>query len=123
MPETPPEPKNNEDDRAVLQELAASIVDVEEHLTALRFGQALERFYEFFWHAFCDKYLEATKKREDEQAKLVLLWVLSASMRVLHPFIPFVTDELWEKLSHQERTPLAIAPWPAPKSETLNPKS
>ena len=111
VPSTAPEPEK-EIDQAILRELAYAVAAVEEHLEALRFGQALERFYEFFWHAFCDKYLEATKKREDEQAKLVLLWVLSASLRVLHPFIPFATDELWEKLPHQERTPLTIAPWP-----------
>jgi valyl-tRNA synthetase len=111
VPEHRPEPAN-EEDRTILEELERAIANVERELAELRFGQALERFYDFFWHALCDRYLEATKHRNDDDAKRLLLWIISVSLRVLHPMIPFITDELWEKLPHEKYVPLMIAEWP-----------
>jgi len=103
-----------EEDQVILTALERATTTVTEEIEQLRYGQALETFYEFFWHQFCDVYLEQTKVRSDEMAKQVLLWVLSVSLRTLHPFMPFLTDELWEQLPHEEQNKIAlpIAPWP-----------
>ena len=114
VPEHRPEPTDDAD-RAILATLDTAIAKIDADLTAFRFGQALETFYKFFWHAFCDQYLEKTKGRDDETAKAILLWVLSVSLRTLHPFIPFITDEIWEKLPHTTPIPITIAEWPTVK--------
>lgn len=119
VPTTQPEAATDED-RAILNALAEALTTLNDNIAALRFGQALEGFYEFFWHTFCDRYLEQTKVRSDDGAHAVLLFTLSASLRALHPFIPFLTDELWSKLPHREFVPLMIAEWPT--SETARPE-
>lgn len=103
-----------EEDVIMLAALDKAIATLTDNLERLRFGQALEGFYDFFWHTFCDVYLEQTKVRSDETAKQILLWIIAESLKALHPFIPFVTDELWEHLPHEEtgRLPLMIAEWP-----------
>lgn len=111
IPEQEPQPQTDED-REILTHLQAALVTIGREIEALRFGQALEGFYNFFWHEFCDRYLEHAKKRDDQAANAVLLWVTSSSLRALHPFIPHITDELWEKLPHAAPVPLMIAEWP-----------
>lgn len=113
VPETRPEAANKED-AAFLDAVDRAVSALEEDVTALRFGQALEGFYQFFWHTFCDECLERMKEREDAEAKKLLLWTLSVSLRALHPFLPFITEELWEKLpwDTDTPTPLSIAAWP-----------
>ncbi len=75
-----------------------------------RFGQAAENLYHFFWHTFCDQYLEMSKKRRNE-AQPILLYVLDSSLRLLHPFMPFITEEIWQKMPNR-REPLIISSWP-----------
>ena len=113
VPEAAPEP-NTDEDRAILEAYQQAVDALTENLDRLRFGQALEGFYEFFWHTYCDVYLEQTKLRSDDTAKAVLLYVLAGSIRALHPFIPFITDELWEHLPHNKasRLSLMVAHWP-----------
>lgn len=111
VPDEAPEPQTDED-KAVLQQLRVALATLEQELEVLRFGQALERFYNFFWHEFCDQYLEHAKVRKDETARSILLWTLSCSLRALCPFVPFITEELWDKMPHTTRVPLMIAHWP-----------
>lgn len=102
-----------EEDEAILTALDSAIEKLTGNIEDLRFGQALEGFYKFFWHTFADVYIEQTKVRSDEAVKAVLLWTLAESLKALHPFIPFVTDELYEKLPHGEGAlPITIAHWP-----------
>ena len=78
------------------------------------FGQALHELYEFFWHEFCDKYLEESKKDESEETKQALRYVLVNSMKILHPFMPFVTEKIWEHIpSDKEKKLLIIEEWPS----------
>lgn len=109
---------NSAADTAILEALDIAIVELTDNLERLRFGQALEGFYEFFWHNYCDIYLEQTKTRSDDAAKEVLLWILAESIKALHPFIPFITDELWEHLPHDasSKLPLMVAPFPTGKA-------
>ncbi len=72
---------------------------VHEGIEKYRFNDAAEALYEFYWHEFCDKYIEYAKdKREVTQP--VLEFILKSSMEMLHPFMPFITEEVWQKLPH-----------------------
>lgn len=99
------------DDKWILEEMKKTIKEVNLDMEKYRFGQALEKIYEFFWHQFCDIYIEKVKNRKEE-AMPVLLFVLSTSLSLLHPFMPFITEELWSKIPKKTEIPLIISPWP-----------
>jgi valyl-tRNA synthetase len=89
-------------------------------LDSYQFGEAGKQIYEFLWGEFADWFIEASKVRlygEDEEAKkyarAVLVHVFERSLRLLHPFMPFVTEEIWQHLPHQGES-LMVAPWPEP---------
>ena len=111
-------------DKYILSRLQKVIGDVDAALVDYRFDALANAFYRFFWTEFCDVYLELTKSvldGDDQKAKVatraVLLHVLDASLRLLHPLCPFITEELWQQLpGRSERHPgvafCAVAPWP-----------
>jgi len=111
--------KKNKDDRKILKSLEKTINNVTNHIENYRFGQAAENIYGFFWHEFCDIYIEQVKDRlydsnnpENQREVLsVLLFVLKNSLKLLHPFMPFITEEIWTN-QLEEKTPLTISPWP-----------
>ena len=113
IPDLPPAPHSTQDTE-ILESFKRALTDAEHNIAELRFGQALEGIYNFFWHTFCDQYLEHAKSRPgDLAAQQTLLWVLANSLTILHPFIPFITEELWGKLPHQQKPPLLIiSSWP-----------
>lgn len=97
------EPDLGWDDRWILSALAVCANDVEERLTTWRLNDAASRLYDFFWHDYCDWYLELTKIRlygggDARTALSVMLYVLANSLKMLHPFMPYVTEEIWDKL-------------------------
>lgn len=110
---------NHPDDRRILSSLDKTIKNVTQDMENYRFGQAAEKLYAFFWHEFCDLYLEQAKKRlynesrpkEREEALAVLIFVLKESLKLLHPFMPYVTEEIWTN-QLKEGVPLVISPWP-----------
>jgi len=92
-------------DRWILFKLDTAIEQVEKSLEDMRFADAAGTLYHFFWHEFCDWYIELVKPvffGEDESqkavAKKVLVKVLDSSLKLLHPFMPHVTEELWQGL-------------------------
>ncbi len=85
----------NKDDQEILKGLEELTVEVDKNLRKYRFGQALESIYQFFWHQFCDDYLEKVKERRAE-ALPVLLEVLVTSLKLLQPFAPFVTEAIYQ---------------------------
>ena len=101
--------KPNEDDRKILKELAAVIKKVTKALDVYRLNEAVEELYEFVWHRFADVYLEKTKSRRPA-AQPTLELVLKDSLKMLHPFMPFVTEAIWEELGEKEM--LITSPWP-----------
>lgn len=103
--------KLNKDDQWILEELNKTVRTVTRQIETYRFGQASEILYNFFWHKFCDVYIEKAKKRKTE-AQPVLIQVLATSLTLLHPFMPFITEELWNKLPRKDKKPLIISPWP-----------
>ena len=100
----------NKDDKAILEKLNKTTETVTEALNKYRFHEASEALYEFIWHEFADKYIESTKNRRTE-AQPVLEYVFRTSLELLHPFMPFITEELWQKLPHEGKS-IMIASWP-----------
>ncbi len=92
--------------------------EVTENLDKFELGMAVSKLYDFLWDDFCDWYIELAKgslNSGDEQAaqntRQVLVWVLTNTLALLHPFMPFVTEEIWQSLPH-EGNALIVAPWP-----------
>jgi valyl-tRNA synthetase len=101
----------------VVGELRAATADLEQALAAFRFNDAAAVLYKFIWNTFCDWYLEFTKpvlQGGDEAAKAetrtVTAWVLREAIKLLHPIMPFVTSELWERQGGEGE--LMLAQWP-----------
>jgi valyl-tRNA synthetase len=112
-------------DRWILSRLALARDLVDSGLEDYRIQEAAKAIYDFFWHEFCDWYLELAKIRlygPDEKARntarLVAYQVLEASLKLLHPIMPFVTEDLWQRLPH-EGVSIARAPWPARRRRDL----
>ncbi len=99
----------NEDDRWIIKELKATAKKVTKALDTYRLHEAVEELYDFVWHKFADGYLEKVKARRAE-AQNTLEFVLKESLKLLHPFMPFVTEAIWEELGEKEL--LMTSPWP-----------
>ena len=106
--------------------LSDTIKKTTDSLENFRFYEAAQTLYAFLWHEFCDWYLEFTKQRiaKDEPAALwAAVDTLEQTMRLLHPFMPFLTEEIWQQLplsgtdTTEGETSVTIAPWPEPKGE------
>ncbi len=110
-------------DRWILSRLAELVPAVEADLGKYRFDEAAQRLYAFVWHEFCDWYLEMAKVtlhgEDGEQRRATrgtLLAALELLLRSLHPYMPFITEELWSRLPG-DRGLLALAPWAAVQEE------
>jgi len=106
-------------DKRILKALDKTIKAVNKDLEGFRFGQASRRLYGFFWHDFCDIYVEKSKiqssksKTEKENTQKILLYVLLNSLKLLHPFIPFVTEEIYQQLPIKNKKKcLMVEEWP-----------
>ncbi len=102
------------DDEKILKKLNSIITSTTKNINKYRFGQASEDLYHFFWHQFCDLYIEQTKNR-GQQAIPILFTVLIDSLKLLHPFIPFVTESIYQQIPKeftQTHSLLTTAPWP-----------
>ena len=126
-PLPPAEDRLNLDDRWILAELQKLIRQVTESLDHYRFGEAGQLLYEFSWHEFCDWYLELIKPRlNDSVEKETVSWVLSfvweRLLRLLHPFMPFITEELWQSLPRESMQGESImaAAWPEVSDEFVD---
>ena len=89
-------------DSTVLAALTKTETSVESHLAAYRFAQALQELHEFTWHAFADTYIEASKNQAGPATTTVLWYCLLESLRMLHPFMPFVTEAIWQRLPERK---------------------
>ena len=118
-------------ERWILSRLDATTREVNKQLSLFRFDEASKAIYQFFWHEFCDWYIEMAKpvllgKHGDDDdrrlAKRVLLEVLDRSLRLLHPFMPFVTEEIWQKLGGVEPS-IMVAPYPISEDVLEDPEA
>ncbi len=105
-------------DKWILTRLNETIETVTKLAEKYEFGEVGRALYNFIWDDFCDWYIEMAKLPlygDDEQAKLttrsILAYVLDNTMRLLHPFMPFVTEEIWQNLPHEGES-ITTAPWP-----------
>ena len=90
-------------DKRILIQLQKTKKSVEKNIENFHFGKALRDFYDFFWRQFCDVYLEKSKKQMadgelKENTQKILSFVLFESLKLLHPFMPFITEEIWQSL-------------------------
>ncbi len=105
-------------DKKILKVLEKTIKSVNKDLENFRFGQAAQTLYHFFWHDFCDKYIEKSKSqmsnvKTKENTQKILYYVLLTSLKLLHPFMPFVTEEIYQKLPLKNKKKcLMIETWP-----------
>ena len=106
------------EDKWILSKLNSLIPDVTDNMDHYELGVAAQKIYDFIWDSYCDWYIELTKSRlqgEDEaakeQAQQVLCYVLTQMLKLLHPFMPFITEEIWQALPH-EGDFLMLSDWP-----------
>ncbi len=115
-------------DEWILSRLQQTVRDVTNMLENYELGEAGRLLYEFIWNEFCDWYIELAKARlynhEAAEARAtaqsVLCSVLEAAMRLLHPFMPFITEEIWQCLPHDGAT-IVLKTWPKADEALLNP--
>ncbi|MBE6984113.1 MAG: valine--tRNA ligase [Ruminococcaceae bacterium] len=105
-------------DKWILSKLNTLVAEVTENLDKYELGVAEQKCYDFIWDSYCDWYIELTKSRlysEDEKSKTVaqkvLVYVLDQVLRLMHPFMPFITEEIWQALPHEGEA-LIVAQWP-----------
>lgn len=100
-------------DKKMIKQMKSVLKSAEKDIKSYKFGQVSHAFYDFFWHDFCDVYIEHAKTREDAEAKEILISVLIASLKLMHPFMPFITEEIYESLPVKARQLLMVEKWPA----------
>lgn len=114
-----------EKDKEYLKELETTLSDVTRDLETYRFHLAGEKLYHYFWHTFADVIIEESKTRlrgENEKEKLsaasTLYAILTSTLKALHPFMPFVTEEVWGMLPHNTSASLLmVQTWPSPSTQ------
>ena len=106
------------EDKWILSKLNRAVAEITENMDRYELGVAAQKIYDFIWDDYCDWYIELTKTRlqgEDEDSKVraqqVLCYVLTEMLKLLHPFMPFITEEIWQALPH-EGDFLMLQDWP-----------
>ncbi|MBQ8533245.1 MAG: valine--tRNA ligase [Clostridia bacterium] len=113
------------EDKWVLKKFNDIVKEVTDNLEKFEIGVAVSKLYDFIWDVLCDWYIELCKVRlngEDEtakaQARAVLVYVMSSTLKLLHPFMPFITEEIWQTLPHEGES-IMISDFPV-YSDALN---
>ena len=101
----------SKEDKEIYEKLEQVIESVTENMNSYNFGQALHIIYDFVWHDFADKYIERSKTRKDEECKNVLSSILAGALKLLHPFMPFITEEIWSTVPDKTSL-LIVEQWP-----------
>lgn len=105
------------EDQWILTKLNRLIREVTDNLENFELGIAVSKLYDFIWDIFCDWYIELTKSRlfeggeSGKTAQQVLLYVMTNTLKLLHPFMPFITEEIWQVLPHEGEA-LVVSEWP-----------
>jgi valyl-tRNA synthetase len=107
-----PKQKLNSKDKKYLTEFKKVIKSVTKEMDSYRFYSASEKIYHYFWHTFCDKIIEEYKLGKISQ--YVLIEILTGSIKLLHPFMPFITEEIYQKISLKDKKScIMIEKWPS----------
>ena len=103
--------------RWIIGEVVQTKQALDTALADLRFDAAANTIYHFVWDRFCDWYIELVKGNFDEETRVVAGWALDQILVMLHPFMPFITEELWSKQGDRADYPLITAKWVDPQAE------
>jgi valyl-tRNA synthetase len=101
------------EDRWILSKFNKLAGEVNDNLDKFELGVAVSKLYDFIWNTYCDWYIELTKPRimaggeTKETAQAVLVWVMQGMLKLLHPFMPFITEEIWQVLT-DEKSPIML---------------
>ncbi len=113
------------EDKWILSKYNRLVRDVTDNLDKFELGLAVQKLYDFIWDVYCDWYIEISKARlngQDEvsanNARAVLTYVMDGMLKLLHPFMPFITEEIWQSLPHSGES-IMVSDWPR-YSEKLN---
>lgn len=117
-------------DKWILSRYNQTVSDVTRNLERFELGEAGRAIYEFIWNEFCDWYIELSKARlynkEDNRARQtaqsVLCYVLENTLKLLHPFMPFITEEIWQHIPH-EGDSIIVASWPVEQTTLTDKKA
>ena len=107
----------NIEDKWVLSKYSTLVREVTDNLEKFELGLAVQKLYDFIWDILCDWYIELCKSRlqaggeTSEAAQRVLVYVMTGTLKLLHPFMPFITEEIWQALPHDGES-IMVAPWP-----------
>ncbi len=108
--------------RWILNRFYSVLKEVSKKLDIYKFNEAANMLYGFFWHEFCDWYLEIIKPNiKNRQNQVVMYKVLEKFLRALHPFMPFITEEIWQRLPHDGLT-IMIQSWPHIQEQMIDKK-
>ncbi len=112
----------------ILSAIQKLVNDITSFMKHFRFNDVAKTLYDFFWHEFCDWYLEMIKpiikqnnKKTTQNICSVMAYTLKTLMKLLHPFMPFITEEIYQRLPHREKS-IMISSWPQPDKEYINKK-
>jgi valyl-tRNA synthetase len=107
--------------RWIIGETVKTVQALDLSLAELRYDESANAIYHFVWATFCDWYVELIKGQIDDETKAVAGWVLDQILVMLHPFMPFITEELWN--ANERPYPLIVAKWPMPDARALDPEA
>lgn len=105
------------EDKWILSQYNTVVKEVTDNLEKFELGIAVQKLYDFIWDVFCDWYIELAKIRLQQggeaakPARAVLVYVMSNTLKLLHPFMPFITEEIWQTLPHNGEA-ILVSPWP-----------
>ena len=106
------------EDKWILSKYNSLVKDVTDNLDKFEIGVAVQKLYDFIWDIFCDWYIELCKVRLNgddanaaDTARAVLVYVMSGMLQLLHPFMPFITEEIWQSLPHDGES-IMVSKWP-----------
>ncbi len=107
------------EDKWIISKYNRLVGEVTDNLDKFELGLAIQKLYDFIWDIYCDWYIEISKARlngEDEAsantARAVLLYVFDGILKLLHPFMPFITEEIWQSIPHGDSPALMVCEWP-----------
>lgn len=101
----------HENDKAMIEKTQKLTKEISQYIEKYQFNLAAERLYDFAWHEFADIYIEDVKNRTTQNSFAALVSIYVTILKILHPIMPFVTEEIFDKLTSSEK-PLIVQPWP-----------
>ena len=117
------------EDKWIVHQFNQVVKEVTDNLEHFEIGIAVQKLYDFLWDELCDWYIEIAKIRlqsSDETtaqaARQVLVWVMTGTLQLLHPFMPYITEEIWQSLPHEGES-IMVSKWPSFEQAHCDPQA